>query len=182
LLRFAARAYDARMQTSHTNGLLVTEMQPDDWRAVRDIYAEGIATGDATFEPEPPSWEKWDSGHLPVCRLVARSSGEVLGWVALSRVSDRCVYGGVAEVSLYVRAAARRQGVGKVLIQALIKASEAADIWTLQGGVFPENAASIGVLKRCGFREVGRRERLGQMNGDWRDVLLFERRSDTVGR
>ena len=120
------------MRTSLANGLLVTEMQPDDWRAVRDIYAEGIATGNATFEAEPPSWEKWDAGHLQACRLVARSGTDVLGWVALSGVSGRCVYAGVAEVSLYVRAAARLQGVGKVLIEALIEASEEAGLWTLR--------------------------------------------------
>jgi phosphinothricin acetyltransferase len=170
------------VQAPNAIALTVSEMRPDDWQAVAEIYSEGIATGNATFERDAPSWEAWDAGHLQPCRLVARSGARVVGWVALSRISERCVYGGVAEVSLYVGSAARRRGVGKVLLGALIEASESAGIWTLQGGVFPENAASIGVLRRCGFREVGRRERLGQMNGRWRDVLLFERRSAKAGR
>jgi L-amino acid N-acyltransferase YncA len=159
----------------------VRPMKPDDWEAVRAIYAEGMSTGNATFERESPHWQSWDASHLRECRLIARSSSDIIGWVALSPVSNRCVYAGVAEVSLYVRSSARRHGVGKALLQALIDESESAGIWTLEGGVFPENAASIGLLKSCGFREVGRRERLGQMAGAWRDVLLFERRSNRVG-
>jgi L-amino acid N-acyltransferase YncA len=156
-------------------------MTPADWSAVRAIYEEGIATGHATFETTAPEWEKWDSGHRPECRLVARRNNDVLGWAALSPVSGRCVYAGVAEVSVYVAAAARGLGVGKTLLQTLIDAAEQAGIWTLQAGIFPENTASMALHRACGFREVGRRERLGQMNGVWRDVALLERRSKVVG-
>jgi phosphinothricin acetyltransferase len=154
---------------------------PSDWPAVRAIYEEGIATGNATFEQEPPSWEEWDRSHLAACRLVAEQAGRVIGWAALSRVSDRCVYGGVAEVSLYVAAAARGHGVGRALLQALVEASEREGLWTLQAGVFPENWASVRIHERCGFRVVGRRDKLGRLRDRWRDVLLLERRSATVG-
>ena len=157
-------------------------MQAADWTAVAQIYAEGIATGKATFETAVPSWEVWDQNHLPSCRLVARNQNdEVVGWAALTAVSGRCVYAGVAEVSVYVAAAAQGQGVGKQLLQALVTASEAANIWTLQAGIFAENEASVRLHERCGFRVVGHREKLGQLNGRWRDVLLLERRSQTVG-
>jgi L-amino acid N-acyltransferase YncA len=159
----------------------VTAMQDEDWEDVRRIYLEGIATGDATFETEAPAREAWDRGHLRAGRLVARLDGRVVGWAALSPVSGRCVYAGVAEASVYVAAAARGRGVGKALLTALVEESERAGIWTLQGGVFPENAASIALQKACGFREVGRRERLGRHRGVWRDVLLMERRSRAVG-
>jgi phosphinothricin acetyltransferase len=152
-----------------------------DWESVRAIYLEGVATGDATFETDAPPWESWDAGHLPGARLVARSGGEALGWAALSPVSNRCVYGGVAEVSVYVAARARGRGVGRALLAALVEASEACGVWTLQAGVLPENSASVRLHLACGFREVGRRERLGKLNGRWRDVLLLERRSDKVG-
>src|SRR5262245_35700052 len=145
-------------------------MAPADWPAVCAIYLEGIATGNATFETEAPSWERWDAGHLPGARLVAHREHEILGWVALSPVSERCVYAGVAEVSVYVRATARGQGAGRALLQAAIAASEELGIWMLQAGVFPENHASLTLLKGCGFREVGIRERLGKMGGHWRDV------------
>jgi len=161
--------------------ITVTSMKPDDWEVVRLIYREGIDTGNATFETETPDWEEWNRSHLQECRFVARSDRQVVGWVALSPVSSRCIYAGVAEVSIYVRSSARGQGVGKALMLALIEESERVGIWTLQGGVFPENAASIALLKSCGFREVGFRERVGQMNGVWRDVLLLERRSKSVG-
>lgn len=156
-------------------------MTPKDWAEVRAIYLEGIATGDATFETEAPAWERWDATHRPGERFVARESGAILGWAALSAVSDRCVYGGVAEVSVYVAAAARSKGVGAALLQQLIEASEGAGVWTLQAGVFPENRASVALHERLGFRQVGRRERLGKMNGVWRDVLLLERRSVRAG-
>ncbi len=158
----------------------VTAMTDDDWQEVQFIYREGIATGQATFETDPPEWEAWDSAHLRQCRLVARNGDHILGFAALSPVSKRRVYAGVVEVSLYVRTSARGRGVGKALLQALIAESERLGIWTLQGHVFPENAASIALQKACGFREVGRRERLGQMHGIWRDVLLMERRSKNV--
>jgi L-amino acid N-acyltransferase YncA len=158
-------------------------MRPDDWPAVRAIYLEGIATGNATFEQTAPTWEKWDAGHLPDSRIVARSdAGAVLGWAALSSVSSRCVYAGVSEVSIYVAEGARGYGIGRHLMSRLIAASEANGIWTLQAGIFPENVASIALHERAGFRVVGRRERLGQMNGRWRDVVLMERRSATVGQ
>jgi phosphinothricin acetyltransferase len=156
-------------------------MGPDDWPAVRRIYEEGIATGDATFETSAPSWEKWDSQHLAVGRLVAELGGVVVGWAALSGVSDRCVYAGVAEVSVYVAGTARGHGIGGELLRALIEASERAGIWTLQAGIFPENSASLAIHARAGFREIGRRERLGQLHGRWRDTLLLERRSQRVG-
>lgn len=161
---------------------VVADMTADDWEQVRSIYLEGIATGHATFETTAPTWEQWDAGHLRKARLVARGeAGDILGWAALSRVSDRCVYGGVAEVSVYVGERGRGRGVGRALLEALIAASEQHEIWTLQAGVFPENAASIKLHLACGFREVGRRERIGKLNGIWRDTLLLERRSRSVG-
>jgi len=155
----------------------VQAMTPDDWPRVREIYLEGIATGNATFETAAPEWEAWDAGHLPHCRFTARVNGAIEGWAALSPVSNRCVYGGVAEVSVYVSAHSRGAGVGRALLLALVEASEAAGIWTLQAGIFPENAASLALFTRCGFRAVGRRERIGKHQGQWRDTLLLERRS-----
>ena len=173
----------------------IIPMPPETWAAVREIYREGIATGEATFEVELPDWEKWDSNHRKTCRLVAlepfaEDSPErliplrdlrVLGWAALSPVSVRRVYAGVAEVSVYVSAAARGRGVGKSLLKALIEESELNGIWTLQAGIFPENAASIALHKSCGFRKVGVRRRIGKLGETWRDVLLLERRSTSVG-
>lgn len=156
-------------------------MVPEDWPRVRQIYVEGIATGNATFETGAPSWEKWDNGHLQKCRLVACSGAEVLGWAALSPVSSRSVYAGVTEVSVYVARAAQGNGVGRALLAALIESAEAAGIWTLQAGIFPENIASIQLHKSLGFREVGRREKIGRMGDRWRDVMLLERRSKVVG-
>lgn len=152
-------------------------MREEDWPAVKAIYLEGIDTGQATFETDAPIWETWNQDHLVQCRLVARNQRDVVGWAALSPVSGRCVYAGVAEVSVYVAAKARSKGVGKALLGQLIKESEEAGIWTLEAGIFPENGASIAIHKACGFREVGRRQRLGQLAGVWRDVLLMERRS-----
>ncbi len=159
----------------------IEAMMPEDWPQVREIYLEGIATGQATFETEAPSWEKWDAAHLRAGRLVARDGGSVTGWAALSPVSERCVYAGVAEVSVYVAASHRGWGVGRALLDGLIAASEKERLWTLQAGIFPENVASLAVHRRCGFREVGRRERLGCLGGVWRDVVLLERRSPIVG-
>jgi phosphinothricin acetyltransferase len=157
-------------------------MEPADWPAVADIYREGIATGHATFNTEAPSWEEWDRTHLSACRLVAVEGPVMLGWAALSPVSDRCVYAGVAEVSVYVSARAWRRGVGRMLLDGLVAASEGQGIWTLQAGIFPENSTSLVLHERLGFRLVGRRERLGRMaNGQWRDVLMLERRSRVVG-
>jgi L-amino acid N-acyltransferase YncA len=161
--------------------LLIDLLTPADWEPVRAIYQEGIETGNATFERRAPSWERWDAGHLPSCRLVAREGERVLGWATLSPVSGRCVYAGVAEVSVYVAEAARGRGVGRALMDALIFQSEQQGIWTLQAGVFPENAGSLSLLQRCGFRVVGIRERLGKMGDRWRDVVLLERRSQVAG-
>jgi L-amino acid N-acyltransferase YncA len=151
------------------------------WPAVRAIYEEGIATGDATFETAAPAWAAWDRGHLPGHRLVATRDGRVVGWAALSPVSDRCAYAGVAEASVYVAAAAAGRGVGRALLDRLVAGAEAAGIWTIQAGVFPENRASLALHRRCGFRTVGVRERLGRLDGRWRDVVLLERRSPMIG-
>ena len=160
----------------------ITSIHPSDWPAVREIYAQGISTGNATFETELPGWEKWDANHRQDCRLVARGDdGSLLGWAALSPVSGRCVYGGVAEVSVYVATAAHGRGVGKALLQTLIEQSEAAGLWTLQAGIFPENAASLALHKSSGFREVGIRQRIGKLGDRWRDVVLLERRSAKTG-
>ena len=161
--------------------LTIAPMQPADWPDVRRVCLEGIATGDATFETDAPAWEKWDRRHRPDCRLVVRLDGDLVGWAALSPVSAREVYRGVAEVSVYVAESARGMGIGKVLLHALVEASERHGVWTLQAGVFPENVASLAMHDACGFRIVGRRERLGCMHGAWRDVVLLERRSAAVG-
>jgi len=144
---------------------------------VREIYSEGIATGNATFETELPDWIKWDSGHRHDCRLVAQSGESIVGWAALSPVSPRRVYSGVAEVSVYVSRETRSRGVGKMLLHSLVEQSERCGIWTLQAGIFPENVLSIALDKVCGFREVGVRQRIGQLGDVWRDVLLLERRA-----
>ena len=149
--------------------------------AVRRIYEEGIATGIATFETEAPEWDKWDRAHLANCRLVALRGRDVIARAALSPVSDRCAYGGVAEVSVYVAADARGQGVGKRLLEALIGGSEQSGFWTLQAGMFADNTTSIALHKVCGFVEVGVRQGLGRLHGAWRDVMLLERRSKVVG-
>jgi phosphinothricin acetyltransferase len=150
------------------------------WDLVARIYAEGIATGHATFETDVPTWARWDASHLVDQRLVALNGSEVVGWAALSGVSDRCVYGGVAEGSVYVAAGQRGRGIGRALLQELILRSEAAGIWTIQTGIFPENEASLRLHEAVGFRRVGVRERLGQLNGVWRDVVFLERRSPNI--
>jgi L-amino acid N-acyltransferase YncA len=173
----------------------IIPMPPSLWPAIREIYREGISTGNATFETELPDWEKWDSAHRRDCRLIALEPMDeaiaealiplgkltVLGWAALSPVSSRRVYRGVAEVSVYVAAAARGRGVGKALLESLVQESEVNGIWTLQAGVFAENGASIALHKSCGFREVGVRRRIGKLGEVWRDVFLLERRSARVG-
>ena len=160
---------------------LIRPMKPSDWPRVKEIYQEGIETGDATFETKAPEWEVWDGDHVANCRLVAEDGGDILGWAALSPVSDRCAYGGVGEVSVYVGGRARGKGMGTILLDALVEASEKAGFWTLQAGIFPENAGSIHIHEKCGFRVLGVRERLGKMKGVWRDVVLLERRSSRVG-
>jgi phosphinothricin acetyltransferase len=152
-----------------------------DWPAVCSIYAEGIATGNATFETSTPEWEKWNAGQSKTCRYVARHGGEILGWAALSPVSGRSVYAGVAEVSVYAAAAARGHKVGSHLLEKLIESSENDGIWTLQAGTFPENIASLKLHEKHGFRVVGIRERLGRLQGRWRDVVLMERRTKVAG-
>lgn len=161
--------------------VFIKNMQPKHWSKVREIYEEGIATKMATFETEAGSWEKWDKTHLPEPRLVAESGGLIIGWAALSGVSNRCVYEGVAEVSIYISTSKTGKGVGSQLLQALIQQSEKLGIWTLQAGVFTENHASIKLHEKHGFRIVGIREKLGKMDGSWRDVTLLERRSRSVG-
>jgi len=159
----------------------IRAMAAEDWESVRAIYLDGIATGQATFETEAPTWTTWNNAHLPAARLVAISSERIAGWAALSAVSARPVYRGVAEVSVYVAQQMRGTGIGRLLLEALVRESENEGIWTLQAGIFPENAASISIHNSCGFREVGRRESIAKMEGVWRDTLLFERRSKLVG-
>ncbi len=159
----------------------ILPMTENHWDAVRQIYWEGIATGKATFEASVPEWAEWDTRHLPTCRLVASSGDGVLGWAALSRVSSRQVYRGVAEVSIYIAERARGRGVGAALLTALITESERNGIWTLQAGIFAENTTSIRLHQRAGFRTVGTRERIACLKGIWRDTVLMERRSRIVG-
>jgi phosphinothricin acetyltransferase len=161
--------------------LTIKEMRPEDWPVVRAIYQEGINTGQSTFETVVPSWEVWDAGKRVDCRLIARQESKIVGWAALSRVSKRAVYAGVAEVSIYIAATGRGQGTGTKLLQALVAASEAAGVWTLQASLFPENELSIALHIRCGFRLVGYREKIANHHGRWRDTMLLERRSAKVG-
>jgi phosphinothricin acetyltransferase len=160
---------------------VIDSLLTQDWELVRAIYLEGVATGQATFETEAPDWERWDDGHLPQCRIVARSGDGILGWAALSPVSKREAYAGVAEVSVYVAASARGSGVGGALMRALIESSERQGVWTLQSSIFPENHASVALHLKHGFREVGRRERIARRHGVWRDTIVLERRSRAVG-
>ncbi|MCW3086965.1 MAG: N-acetyltransferase [Sediminibacterium sp.] len=160
----------------------IITLLPEHWKAVGKIYEEGIATGNATFQTTAPSWNEWDAAHAVRPRLVALQDEELLGWAAITPVSGRCVYAGVGEVSVYVSAAARGKGVGKKLLQALIEASEQENFWTLQAGIFPENRASLAIHASCGFRVIGTRERIGQMNGIWRDTVLLEKRSTVTGK
>ncbi len=159
----------------------IRPMKPTDWEAVSQIYMEGIRTGVATFETEAPSYGSWDNAHVGSCRLVAEENQVILGWAAISPVSSRCVYGGVGEVSVYVSTKSRGKGVGKALMEQLISESESAGFWTLQSGIFPENENSIKLHEKVGFRYIGRRERVGKLDGHWKDNLLFEKRSTTVG-
>jgi len=159
----------------------IENLLPEHWKQVKSIYESGIATGNATFQTSAPDWEEWNQSHIQNCRLVAIENCRVLGWAALTPVSGRCVYAGVAEVSVYVHEDARAKGVGDSLLKALIEASEAANFWTLQAGIFPENTASLHVHEKNGFRKVGFREKIGKMKEVWRDTILLERRSTKTG-
>jgi L-amino acid N-acyltransferase YncA len=148
---------------------------------VKEIYLEGIVTGQATFQTDAPSWTEWDNSHPGHSRIIAEEGNTILGWAALTMVSSRCVYAGVAEVSVYIGAGHRGKGVGDLLLKVLIESSEENQIWTLQAGIFPENAASLRLHEKNGFRIIGVRERIGKMKDTWRDTVLLERRSRTVG-
>lgn len=161
--------------------MIIREMGPEDWPDVAKIYAEGIATGHATFEKEVPGWQSWDASHIKTCRLVVEIHGRLAAWAALSPVSSRCIYAGVAESSIYIAEAFRGKKVGEALLNALIAESEKQGFWTLQAGVFPENTASTQLHLKCGYRLVGIREKIGLMNGVWRNNQLLERRSKIVG-
>lgn len=161
---------------------IIDEMNESDWQQVSEIYLAGIKTEIATFQSDVPNWEEWDKGHLTSCRFVARSGEEILGWVALSPVSSRCVYAGVVDVSIYISDKHRGKGVGSSLLNNLIQQSEKEGYWTLQSGIIKDNIPSRMLHKKCGFREIGYRERIGRMNnGKWHDVILMERRSKLIG-
>jgi phosphinothricin acetyltransferase len=163
--------------------MIVKTLLPEHYPAVKKIYESGIVTGHATFQTEAPDFESWDRSHRKTCRLVMTDEqDQVVGWAALTPVSDRCVYGGVAEVSVYIDSDHRGKGIGKKLLQALIHESEKENLWTLQAGIFPENKASIALHEQCGFRQIGYREKIGKMNGTWRDTILLERRSKIAGQ
>lgn len=161
--------------------MIIKPMQSEDWPEVARIYKLGIATGLATFEKNVPTWESWDKAHLQECRLVAFENQILVGWAALSPVSSRCVYKGVAEVSVYVDTNQSGRGIGTLLMKTLISKSESLGFWTLQSGIFPENIASVHLHERSGFRKIGIRERIGKMDGKWYDTLLMERRSSSTG-
>lgn len=160
----------------------IRPMLPEDWPRVKAIYESGIATGVATFEQIAPEWEGWNSSHLHFGRLVLTTNDEIAGWAALSPVSNRCVYGGVAEISVYVSAIHRSKGIGKKLLNELVAESERNNIWTLQAGIFTDNLASVNLHKSVGFRLIGYRERIGKLNNQWKDNYIFERRSKIVGQ
>lgn len=164
-----------------TTPITIADLLPEHWPAVKAIYQAGLATGNASFQTSAPDWDEWNAGHLAQCRMVALSGDRVVGWVALSSVSNRWVYAGVAEVSIYIDANYRGQCVGKTLLQALITESETKGFWTLQAGIFPENIASLRLHEWAGFRQVGIREKIGKMGNRWRDTVLLERRSMNVG-
>jgi L-amino acid N-acyltransferase YncA len=156
-------------------------VQAAHWEKVKAIYEAGIATGQATFQTAAPGWEEWDEGHLQHSRILALEDGKIVGWAALAPVSKRPVYAGVAEVSVYIDAEARGKGIGKALLKQLVQESERHGIWTLYASIFPENAASVAIHKANGFREIGFREKIAKMNGVWRDTVILERRSKTIG-
>jgi L-amino acid N-acyltransferase YncA len=173
-------ARDPGMRAETAGGLTLRPLLEADWPAVRRIYADGIAGGNATFETTTPAWSTWDSLHLGGHRLVAIQGGEIAGWAALSSVSARECYAGVAEVSVYVAPESQGLGAGTALLSRLVADAELAGIWTVQAGIFPENAASIALHRRCGFDVVGVRTAIGRLHGTWRDVVLMERRSEVI--
>lgn len=161
--------------------ITIDKLIPLDWDRVREIFIEGIQTGNATFRTEAPTWDEWENDHLSTCRLVAKQGGEVLGWAALSPISSMSAFSGVAEVSIYIASRAAGMGIGSKLLKQVIETSEQYKIWTIQSMIFPENAASINLHRKFGFEEVGTRKQIGKLNGVWRDVVLLERRSCKVG-
>ncbi|WP_047981494.1 GNAT family N-acetyltransferase [Ornithinibacillus contaminans] len=163
------------------NVITIDKMKKEDWEQVRVIYIEGINTRNATFDTEPPTWAEWDTGHLAECRFVARLNNQVVGWAALSQSAHKEAYHGVAEVSIYVSSASAGKGIGSILLEALIEASEQHGFWTLQALIFPENTASLKLHNRYGFETIGTRKRVGKLHGIWRDVVFLERRSTVVG-
>jgi L-amino acid N-acyltransferase YncA len=169
------------MQTTAQLATILVRMLPEHYGQVKEIYESGMATGNATLETKAPDWEEWDAKHLQSCRLVALVDGRVAGWAALTPVSGRCVYSGVAEDSVYIHPGYKGRGLGKLLLSRLVALSEEEGIWTLQAGILNENKASINLHLQCGFKVVGLRERLGQLHGQWRDICLMERRSNVVG-
>ncbi len=159
----------------------IVNIEQAHYAAIAAIYLQGIATGNATFQTSAPGWEEWDQSHLPHSRIALLVNNSIAGWAALTAVSSRCVYAGVAEVSIYVAGEHRGKGYGKLLLNELIQQSEANGIWTLQAGIFPENTGSLQLHESCGFRKIGYREKIGNMNGTWRDNIMLERRSKTTG-
>ncbi len=162
------------------NQITIDIMLPEHWPKVSKIYKEGILTGMATFEKEIPGWEDWNNDHLKACRLIATINGDIVGWAALSPVSSRCVYGGIGEVSVYVSQEFRGNHIGEILLRKLIADSEKNELWTIQSGIFPENIASIKLHEKVGFRKIGYREKIGELDGIWKDNILFERRSKLI--
>lgn len=160
--------------------LEIRKLLAEDWDQVKLIYQKGIDTGNATFQTSAPSWEDWDQSHLASCRIAMQEDSKVIGWAALTPVSSRCVYAGVAEVSVYVDPAHSGKGIGLNLLNELVRQSEAEEIWTLQAGIFPENAASLSIHEKAGFKILGTREKIGKQNGIWRDTVLLERRSPVI--
>lgn len=171
-----------KRETSAVNlkGMKIRNLLTSDWEQVRLIYEKGIETGNATFQTKAPLWDDWNESHLTTCRIVAEDDGLILGWAALTPVSSRCVYAGVAEVSVYVEPEHSGKGIGLILLNELVKQSEAEGIWTLQAGIFPENTASLRIHEKAGFRILGIREKIGKQNGIWRDTALLERRSALI--
>lgn len=169
------------MITTMTAEILFRPMTANDWESVAEIYKQGIETGNATFQQNIPAWNEWDNGYLKICRIIAEKNNKVIGWAALTPISGRCVYAGVAEVSVYVSNNHKGQKIGTKLLDKLISLSEKEGFWTLQASVFPENKSSLKIHENLGFRHVGFREKIGKMNEIWRDTILLERRSKTIG-